>query len=422
MIKELYELVTEIQNTSGTNDKKAILSREKGNEEFKQFLKYVLDPMMVYGIQDKKLNKMNVNSTTKLLTLFDVFEYLLEHNTGRDEDAVLVKSFINSQDEQYHDFLVKSFTKKLKLGINVKSINSVYPGLINSFGVMLAKKYYDEQSKVEGKEFYLTEKYDGVRCVAIKSNGKVSFFSRQGQPILELIDIENEMKQLPDDLVLDGELLIKDYDQFKDRDVLQQTLKIVRKDGVKTGVNYMVFDWLPLDEFNSGKSKLTYAKRQELHPLNYINFNNICKVPILYKGKDMSIVPELLGQLEDEGKEGLMLNLANGYWTNTRSSSLLKIKTMQTFDERVIDVFEGEGKYKGMLGGVIVNYKDNTLHVGSGFNDEQRKYYWKHPDEIVGRVIEIQYFRESVNQNGTYSVSFPIFKAVRELGKEPSYY
>lgn len=422
MIKELYELVTEIQNTSGTNDKKAILSREKGNEEFKRFLKYVLDPMMVYGIQDKKLNKMNVNSTTKLLTLFDVFEYLLEHNTGRDEDAVLVKSFINSQDEQYHDFLVKSFTKKLKLGINVKSINSVYPRLINSFAVMLAKKYYDEQLKVEGKEFYLTEKYDGVRCVAIKSNEKVSFFSRQGQPILELVDIENEMKQLPDDLVLDGELLIKDYDQFKDRDVLQQTLKIVRKDGVKTGVNYMVFDWLPLDEFNNGKSKLTYAKRQELHPLNYISFNNIRKVPILYKGKDMSVVPELLGQLEDEGKEGLMLNLANGYWTNTRSSSLLKIKTMQTFDERVVDVFEGEGKYKGMLGGVIVNYKDNTLHVGSGFNDEQRKYYWKHPDEIVGRVIEIQYFRESVSQNGTYSVSFPIFKAVRELGKEPSYY
>lgn len=422
MIKELYELVTEIQNTSGTNDKKAILSREKGNEEFKRFLKYVLDPMMVYGIQDKKLNKMNVNSTTKLLTLFDVFEYLLEHNTGRDEDAVLVKSFINSQDEQYHDFLVKSFTKKLKLGINVKSINSVYPGLINSFGVMLAKKYYDEQSKVEGKEFYLTEKYDGVRCVAIKSNGKVSFFSRQGQPILELIDIENEMKQLPDDLVLDGELLIKDYNQFKDRDVLQQTLKIVRKDGVKTGVNYMVFDWLPLDEFNNGKSKLTYAKRQELHPLNYINFNNIRKVPILYKGKDMSIVPELLGQLEDECKEGLMLNLSNGYWTNTRSSSLLKIKTMQTFDERVVDVFEGEGKYSGMLGGVIVNYKGYPLRVGSGFNDEQRYYYWRHPEEIVDRVIEIQYFRESVNQNGTYSVSFPIFKAVRELGKEPSYY
>lgn len=422
MIKELYELVTEIQNTSGTNDKKAILSREKDNELFKKFLKYVLDPMYIYGLQDKKLNKTKGNFTSGFGNLFDVFEYLLINNTGKDNDAILVKSFINSQDEQYHDFLIKSITKKLKLGINAKSINSVYPGLINSFGVMLAKKYYDEQSKVESKEFYLTEKYDGVRCVAIKSNGKVSFFSRQGQPILELIDIENEMKQLPDDLVLDGELLIKDYDQFKDRDVLQQTLKIVRKDGIKTGVNYMVFDWLPLDEFNSGKSKLTYAKRQELHPLNYINFNNIRKVPILYKGKDMSVVPELLEQLEDEGKEGLMLNLANGYWTNTRSSSLLKIKTMQTFDERVIDVFEGEGKYKGMLGGVIVNYKDNTLHVGSGFNDEQRKYYWKHPDEIVGRVIEIQYFRESVNQNGTYSVSFPIFKTVRELGKEPSYY
>ena len=58
----------------------------------------------------------------------------------------------------------------------------------------------------------------------------------------------------------------------------------------------------------------------------------------------------------------------------------------------------------------------------SGYSDEQREEFYDKKDDLIGRVITMQYFRESTNQNGGLSVSFPVFKALREKGKEVSYY
>jgi DNA ligase-1 len=297
---------------------------------------------------------------------------------------------------------------------------------------MLAKNYYDESHKVEGKEFLLTEKLDGMRSVAIHQDGKVKFFSRSGQSILGLNEIESEILMLPEG-VYDGELLIKNEEQHKDRDVLQETLKISRKDGIKTGLNFWLFDSLPNNEFQDGKSKKRYTDRRL--DLNYLFDNNVTGVeentrpqykhvkllPVIYAGKDITVIPTLLLKLEEEGKEGMMLNLDVPYVAK-RTDGLLKIKTMQTFDEYCVGVFEGEGKYKGKLGGINVDYKGYPLKTGSGFTDEQREFYWNNPNEIIGRLVEVQYFRESKNDKGGLSVSFPIFKGIRNDKSEVSYH
>lgn len=62
-----------------------------------------------------------------------------------------------------------------------------------------------------------------------------------------------------------------------------------------------------------------------------------------------------------------------------------------------------------------------TLGVGSGFTDEQRSYYWKYPDKIVGKIVQIKYKGETTNKNGGVSVQFPIFEIVRNDKAEPSY-
>lgn len=115
-----------------------------------------------------------------------------------------------------------------------------------------------------------------------------------------------------------------------------------------------------------------------------------------------------------------MINL-DGYYTLTRSNQILKMKTFSSFDERVISVFEGEGRLKGMLGGINVEYKGYPLSIGSGFTDEQRKLYWDNPELIIGKIVEIKYFRASKNKQGGLSVSFPVFQIVRTDKDEPSY-
>jgi DNA ligase-1 len=67
----------------------------------------------------------------------------------------------------------------------------------------------------------------------------------------------------------------------------------------------------------------------------------------------------------------------------------MKIKNLVDFDLEVIDVYEGKGKYKGQLGGVVVMYNGKPQRVGGGFSDGQREHFWKHPNEIRGKEIEV---------------------------------
>lgn len=426
-MENILAIVKELQATSGKLNKEAILKREINNEEFKQFISSVLDPMKIYGLQEKKISKYlgNTDGSTEFSNIFEVFSYLEANSTGRDIDAQLVATFIDSQSEEYKDFLIESFCKKIRMGID-STVNKAWgKGFLSKFEVMLAKDFYKESHKVESNEFVLTEKLDGQRALFFHEDGQVKVFSRSGQPITGLIEIENEIKQLPFG-VYDGELLIKNEHLYKDRDVLQETLKITRKDGDKTGVNFWIFDALSDEEFQDGQSKESYLKRKvnlayQMSTIMEPAYNHIHLLPILYQGKDMSVIPKLLSELENEGKEGLMLNLDKPYFCK-RSDVLLKIKSMKTFDEICTGVFEGEGKYKGMLGGITVNYKEYSLRAGSGFNDEQRKLYFNNPELIVGSLVEIQYFRESTNAEGGLSVSFPIFKMIRTDKTEPSYY
>ena len=68
-----------------------------------------------------------------------------------------------------------------------------------------------------------------------------------------------------------------------------------------------------------------------------------------------------------------------------------------------------------------MDYKGYAVSVGSGFNDSDREYFINNPNEIIGRVVEISFFEESSNQDGGISLRFPVFKCVREIGKEISY-
>jgi DNA ligase-1 len=65
-----------------------------------------------------------------------------------------------------------------------------------------------------------------------------------------------------------------------------------------------------------------------------------------------------------------------------------------------------------MLSAVIIEHKGNRVQVGSGFSMSERREYFKNPEKIVGKVITVQYFEETVDQSGNNSLRFPVFKAL----------
>ncbi|MFK3936598.1 ATP-dependent DNA ligase [Alkalihalobacillus sp. NPDC078783] len=419
-----FEVIKQVQETSGRLDKEAILNANKGDETLLSILYNVFNPLIVFGIKDKKLNKFlneAAGEKNEFDDLLSVFEYLKVNKTGNDATVSKVAEFIKAQEEQWQEYYAQCVTKSLKIGGTAKTLNKVFgKGFCPEFSVMLAKKFEDEQHKVTG-EFVITEKLDGYRVVAVKEEGQAKFFSRQGQSIQELVELEPEILQLPNG-VYDGELVIKDDEGLKDREVLQQTLKLAKRDGEKRGVVLHLFDAVSVEEFKEGKSQSKFIERKDrLFDLIDGQFEFVRVVHHLYVGFDKEVIPPMLEEMDSKGKEGLMLN-SDDIWENKRSDKLLKLKTMLTADLKVTGFVEGTGKYKGMLGKLVVDYKGFDLGVGSGFSDEQREEIWNNQDRYLGRVVEVQYFRESKSQTGNVSVSFPVFKMFREEGKEVSYY
>jgi hypothetical protein len=60
------------------------------------------------------------------------------------------------------------------------------------------------------------------------------------------------------------------------------------------------------------------------------------------------------------------------------------------------EFYEGEGKYTGMLGGVIVRRKNGyESKVGGGFSDWLRHEIWHNQDRHLTKTIEIHYLEDT---------------------------
>ncbi|MEY8736393.1 ligase [Lactobacillus sp. AN1001] len=446
-IFEVNNIFKQIKETPSKKDKEEIIRKNSDNELFKAVLSFVYDDFITTGISSKKI-KSDTSSVTLTMPqgsfdLVGLMDYVKKNNTGKLETVKLVQTFISTfDDEEVRLFLESVFTNNLKVGITAKTINKALgKRVIKEFGCQLAHSYSKYPDKVNGQEIVITQKLDGHRSLCIIDNGKATFYTRKGLTIDGLDVQEKEAEALvkfgfqEDSYVLDGELLLDNVDDLESKDLFRATSKILRSDTAdKTGILYNVFDALPLSEFLEGKSTQTFKERKtrlgnayyRLYPMEtYSDLDELksLKTHIRYVDNIYEAACEdvatVLHNLRNEyvkplGWEGLMINLANGLYVTKRTSDLLKVKDFYEADVLVKDVFEGTGKYAGTLGGVIIDYKGYDIRVGSGFSDDERERYWNNEDEIVGKIIAVQYFEETNNQNDdSISLRFPTFKGIR---------
>ena len=101
---------------------------------------------------------------------------------------------------------------------------------------------------------------------------------------------------------------------------------------------------------------------------------------------------------------------------------MFKMKPEISGDFKVIDVIEGKGKDAGRLGAFVIEYKDNTVHVGSGLTDSIREEVWANPDKYIGKLIEVVYLCETRDEKtGLTSIRLPRFKRFRFDKNDVSY-
>ena len=190
---------------------------------------------------------------------------------------------------KHADWVGQLVTKSLKLGIDVSTINKVYgKNFIKVFEVMLAESFADNPDYLDGKEFIITQKLDGLRCVAfVYNNDEVKFFTRNGQDYGDVPDVAADLLKLPArDVAYDGELIAKS--NSKDvGEVFRETSSVARTDGTKKGLIYHVFDRVPLEDFLNGFSPIPCIERKAALENNLgRGFEWLSAVPMLYVGSD----------------------------------------------------------------------------------------------------------------------------------------
>ena len=437
-INDFYTFTNEILANNSRLAKIAVLEKWKDNEAVRYFLQFVYDPYITTGLSEKKLNKnvenyalfafdesgnMIVNDTGRTLILdgseLNICEYIKEHNTGRDGDIWTVQNYKKGHfvdRPEMVELFDKVITKNLQLGIDIKTINKVIPGLIREFNVQLANKYFDKPEVVEGKEFAITTKIDGSRIIAMKDNGKVSFWTRQGQSYEGLVDLQTELENSPEDnFVFDGEIVAIDTDL---ENTYKNTMKLSRtKDQAKHGLQMLVFDYMPIANFKMQCCPLDYRSRRGVLTaiFDFNNFKYFKLLPKLYQGTDTSKIIEILNEQTAQGQEGIMINIVDAPYDFKRTNNLLKVKKFQDTELEVLSLEEGTNKLAGTLGAFVCKYKDNVVRVGSGLSDEDRAYFWNNQDKIIGKYITVKYFETSTDsKTGLESLRFPIYMRVRE--------
>lgn len=430
-IKQLKMIFDSISKESSNNKKVALIKENGDNPLFKAVLKFVYDDFVRTGMSFKTLNSPDNTelSSPGNYNFIGLMGYVMENNTGKLSTVQTVKDFCNMFDDETAIFLKHIFANDLKVGITAKTINKALgKGFIREFGVQLAHPYHKYPDKIVGKEFVLTQKLDGHRCICIVHDGKATFYTRKGLVISGLEEQGREAVNLvssgflESSYVLDGELLLENTDHLSTKDLFRTTSKVLRgQDTDKSHIIYNLFDCLPLNDYNQGESSETFIVRKE----KLVNaYQKVMKsvisprlrvVPNLYVGRDISVIKELQDKrVKPLDWEGLMINLADGKYQVKRTTNLLKVKEFFDADVLVKDAFEGSGKLQGTLGGIIVDYKNNDVRVGSGFSEEERRYYWEHLSELVGSIVQIRYFEESNNQNDdSISLRFPTWVCKR---------
>lgn len=431
LIIKLDAMVKALQSTKKKTDKTRILldaRKDFGDEadELIAFFKFLLDPAIVTGLSDAKINKkVTAKPDIDIQYLSCGYLYIMGagHNTGSDSSIATIQNYLHKNPE-YEEFLKRLFTKNLPIGVEAATINKVYGEEIIPVWEVQQGYPIDKYKFKKGELIFASRKLNGVRGTYFRGN----IISRQAQKFEGLDHIVKDIEEIiGTDYAVDGELIRKNVDGLTDGQNFRETISIINSDGNdKSLIKFVVFDIVPVDEFEKDActEKYSVRKKRLLDLKNKIQKNgtqNIEVVQMVYEGTDVNDVYDWLDYAVKHDWEGLVVNRQVPY-RRTRHNGCLKVKRFYTVDLRITAIEEGQNRLAGTMGSLVVDYKGNELRVGSGFDDATRAAVWENPDNYIGKIVEVKFKEKSCDKKtGLESLQFPTFVRFRNDKNEVSY-
>tara|TARA_R100001086_G_scaffold120614_3_gene62093 strand:- start:982 stop:2202 length:1221 start_codon:yes stop_codon:yes gene_type:complete len=287
-------------------------------------------------------------------------------------------------------------------------------GVPKMFKPMLAKDYEKEGKKVDayiasGGRLYIQPKLDGLRCVFTKAGGK----SRQNQEYKSVAHItallERFFERYPG-AVLDGELYNHEFKaEFEKITSLarREEFNAEQLEQVQAMLQYHIYDGFLTQEAKDQP----FLKRFS----NVVRALTECGVELASgeKGGTINIVSSLATSAPDkvekfharfleDGYEGTIIRMNVGY-ENKRTEALLKYKSFQTEEFKVLAVEEGNGNWSGAAKRIQIGNLDGSpfydpdgkeieCHAGMRGTYDAGVEFLKDADKYIGGEVTIRYF------------------------------
>ena len=399
----VVEILESVSNARGFIEKSKILSSNHDNEVIKEILRLTNDPFITFNVvKIPSTNERNhvKEEEVRWQQFFDAATICASRRkTGKDAINLMQNAFAKAT-ECEEQWMRKILQKHLNVGVSTKSINKIFPGLIRTFDVQLAKKF-DEKRVHDIEKVAVEPKYDGIRCIAIVDKNEVEMFARSGKQIVNFIDTVGSDLICLGDGVYDGEIMSEDFTEL-----MRQVYR--KKNAKVSDVSYVIFDYLPIKEWKSKMSKMTCEDRYNVL---------LSREPRQHKFLSLApryyITPDKIldyhKAFEGLGYEGTMIKSIDAPYKFNRGYEVMKLKSFLDADCEVIRIEAGSGKFKETTGSLVVDFNGVEVGIGSGLSEKERAAIWAAPNEYIGMTVEIRY--QEVTNDG--SLRFPTFVCFR---------
>lgn len=428
----LYQIVKSLQDAKGNLAKQAILDENKDNELLREFMKATYDPAINYYITKVPAAKAEDVADFDL----ELIQFIVAYIGGRvytgDAAKGRLKAFSACLNEEGQELLKLLIKRSIGASVGETMVLKTWPDLIFIPPYQRCSLMDDKiKAKFDGlKSFYVQPKLDGSFAYAVKDVASPSeVITRAGSKYPTWFS-ERLLSEAPEGFVWVGEIEVyKTVDQPASEEVLLSRqegngiLNSVLQSGNEEEFEGLIFrltawDILTVDEFELEYTTVSYKVRLE----NLYNSYEEYEMPNILPIQTHTVwsVKEAYGiysQFTQAGLEGAVIKNPAFIWKNGTSKEQVKLKIAFEADYVITGYYEGEGKAKGMLGGVSGATSDGKIqfNCGSGFSDDLRKYLWSIREELPGKIFTaIANDVVSKRDSNVKSLFLPIFSEIRE--------
>lgn len=443
----ISEYFDRIKSVTSRNEKMDLLGElyEKVGDVLIEIFDYTMNPYRLYGVSQISLDDWeyvievsNFNDSSDLDCLFQSLSMINNMSLRGQMAKNMICSCLNSHP---HLWLWVNFILQgdFELGLQRGSVKKVIPKFeLPSFDVQLCGEF--DRSYVESGKYIVEPKFDGLRCLIIPVNGKLTAYSRSGKYLynFELIieEIESMLGVDAINYVYDGEAFCTDW---------SSSMSISKTQSVhpeRSKMRYRMFTMIPYEEWITDK----FSQLESVRAMNvYGSFNNgkyvdhyfHCRITVDSSELTDTYVSDIISQFIKQGFEGAVIKKYDKPYVKDRTSNWMKAKLWKTEEFRIVDVQSGNGRLSETCGKLILDVDGVEVGCGTGMDDAIRAYIWENRSKLIDTYVEVKFqvgaekksfvshFSEIINgaSDGGFvesyrtpdgSLRFPVFVRLRE--------